>query len=745
MKIFDKKILFLTATIFLIALIAFFYFRVWSKPIFRLDSINNIQKYSNYYTEHYNSDNNDWEYPEFSSYYKNNLSHGAIEKFFNRIGLLARPIFDINDFIATIERVTKYRSEKNFISPFESRIKLKKDDKCIVFGDMNGALHSFARNLSELEKQKIIDNNLNIISPDTYIIFLGNVIGKSPYCLELLSIILNLMDKNKEKVFYISGSLEKESYWKNFSMRQEIKILFPEKDINNFIQNKITEFLNTLEDSVIATIQNNKNKDNEINKDNKDNKENDEKIIFLHDEFSDKFAKEKNLQIALVGEKKLDIIKELSGLEFADYDSGVAKWSLLSCPTLIYKKFLSFFKDAFVELKIGKSAATSILTLNNRDVREKEIIYSQTRLDPIFGQNLDKDGNSLEKEIYEIGSTMSTTGITAAFSREYKSGLETALFFNNKKSPFLVKPIILDDEYEPRLAKMNVEKLYNDYSVRSIISPSGTPTLALYLDMVKSGKIFVLFPHTGADIFRNSEIKNIIHFRASYTQEAKTTINYLINKQGAKNFAFFYQNDSFGTPIAKVAHEELKKAGISNWLDLPHIKTQSDFTNIIQQIKEKGPDAIALFSTNYATLEFIEQLGPEFFSGRTLFGVSLIFSDPFCKFLEDRGIKFLRTSIVPDPMDSEIEIVKEFRNNMELRGLNANQNSLEGYISSSLIVDAINKVIPPVSAKKIMEHFENMKDYELKGLKMTFNPEERSLSQPMWIKDPEKGWINYKY
>ena len=91
------------------------------------------------------------------------------------------------------------------------------------------------------------------------------------------------------------------------------------------------------------------------------------------------------------------------------------------------------------------------------------------------------------------------------------------------------------------------------------------------------------------------------------------------------------------------------------------------------------------------------------------------------------------------------EIAKEFRKNMISRGTNISSNTLEGYISGALISDAINKMLPPFTSKKIMTHFESMKNYNFKGLNLTFNPEKRDLSQPIWLKTQDLKWIHYKY
>lgn len=736
----NKYFLFFAITTITLASIFLFSQNNFLDTNFKLDNIKNIEKYTNFHTQNYITDDNDWLNPDFTSFYQNTLKPTILEKILIKIRISRKPFFSIKNFEKLLEKTTKERVQKKLISPFNETITLKKDNRCIVFGNLNGALHSFKRDLLELKKQKIINNNLEIVSPNTYFVFLGDVISKSPYCLELLNIIIALIDKNPQKIFYLRGRYEKDSNWRNFSMRRAIQIIFPayaSEQNKDSLQNKIDAFLSTLPDSLIINIYGHKSKNNGL-------------IMLSNEEVPEIIENNSELftnkiKFMLLGEKKHDIIKELSGLEFFGYECGVAKWSLLSCPTTIYKKFSSFYNDAFVELIIGQSAEKSLLQLYNRDTRTQDIDYKKIIYDPIFGHTIKTKADVAEESVFNIGSTMGITGVISAFAQEYKAGLETAIYFNNEIGDNLIKPVIFNDGYTPNIARINVEKLLNQYSIKNIISPMGTPTLAFYLDKVKAGEVYVFFPYTGAIKFRDKELKNILHFRPSYSDEARSIINYLVKDAGITNFAIFYQNDSFGMPIAQTAHDELKKLGITKWLDLPHLSTQTNFKELIEKIKLTGPEAIALFSTTFATQEFIEQLGPDFFSERILFGVSFIFSDPFCKFLDNRGIEYLLTSIVPDPITSTLRIAKEFREHLAKRGIKANSNAFEGYISASLIIDAINKINPPITEDKIMKYFENMKDYKLKGLNLTFNPETRDLSQPTWIRNMENEWITYKY
>ena len=715
---------------------------------YKFETLGDLEKYANFYPENYELENNDWEDPTFFNLYKTKMRHSIIDKIFIRLGFKDIPVWNVYKFRDLIRKITDDRLSKKLINPFDKNVELKNDYKelengykVIIFGGFHSAFHSLVRNLEELEKQKIIDNNLKIISPKTILVILGDAIDRGPYSLEVLNVLLTLIEKNPEMVTYLRGNHESPGgkNWRNFNTKRQIKILFPSlvqtkakgniliKEEKDNLFNDLDKFFDTLPDSLTINIKATK-----------------EKIILSYAEIRKLFENKNDVKFIILGEKRFDVLKESTGLEFVGYDYGAAKWATMVNPTPVYKKFFKFHYDAFLELTIGSSAQNCILTLCNRDVLENDPEYKKTSYDPIFSHKLKNKSPFVPKNIFHIGSTMGLTGLNAAVCTEHKIGFETSTFLNNQNNENLILPVILDDGYSPRIAKSNINKLLNIYSINTILAPTGTPTLSFYLNMIKSGKVYVFFPDTGAVIFRDKNIKNILHFRPSYTQEVKTSIGYLIKTRAIKNFAFFYQNDSFGKPIADSAQKELEKNGIKNWTDLPCLKTQEEFGDTIDKIKSSMPEAIGCFASAGPTTKFIDELGIDFFAGRILFGISILFNDAFKKYLDARGIKYILTDVVADPETSELEIAKEFKKEMNLRLLNKSSSSLEGYISVSLFSDAIKKIKPPVTTEKIMKYFESMKNYNFKGLILTFNPETRDLSQPIWLRTLDLKWVIYK-
>ena len=696
--------------------------------------LEDLEKYAQFYTEYPKIDNN-WSDPIFVDFYKNTLMHSWFDKLLVWLGIRDIPMWDVYQFKVLLEQMTKRRNKPalEVIGDEQKRknLVLNEGSKLVIFGDLHGAFHSMVRNLRELKKQKVINEKLKIIQPNTFFVILGNAISKSPYSLELLNILLLLQSKNPEHVIYIRGADEQGGHWKNFSMARALKNLFPkflEASEEIPMESKIDAYFSTLPDSLVIKI---KGKE-------------DEKILLTHEKNDEQYLNDPGIKLLFFGQKISTLMRAPYGLEFMGWEVNAAIWSVFSAPIVVYQKFFGFNYDVFVEFSIDSRVKTSLLTLYRHKAlhRDKgEVVYHKSFYNPLFGYPLkNKKDDILSKNVYRVGSSLALTGQTGPLGYEIKNGLETALFFSNAQSNNLIKPIILNDEYVPRLAFTNVKKLVDDFQVDTLIIPIGTPTVSRYLPLAEAGKIAILFPYSGADKFRKENLKNIINFRPSYADEVDVLIDYLVNKYGARKFAFFYQNDEYGAPIVKDVHKKLKKMGIETWLDLPYLAMQSDFSKLVEKTKKYMPDAIGCFSSYAPTKEFVIQLGLDFFTNKTFFGVSFVFSLALFYFLEESGIEYILSTAVPPPRCKK-EIVVDFMEKMKKRGFRINPISLEGYIAGELLADAISKIERPITKEKIIQYFEGLKDYKFKGLTLTFNPKKRDLSQPVWVKPFKEKWI----
>lgn len=701
-------------------------------------TLQGLQSYTARHEENVLSDNNNWSDPRYINYYKS-VQPTFFTKMGRALGFITKPEWDAFSFKDLIKKVTQYRNEHKELTKDIITLPIKTGQKVVIFGDLHGTLHSLVRDLQELKNQGILDDNL-MVQEGYHIIFLGNLVNRSPYSLEVLTTVITLMDKNPERVIYLAGKDESNKYWENFTMRRALQnsaqTAADPEDGQVPLETVINSFFKTLPRMVKIT--------------HADVKEEDA-IYCVHNAITVEELRAKDVMAVIYGERYEDVNPslELNGLRRIGFTYGTAMWSIMSSPVPLYQEFLHFYYDAFVILQMGKKIQQSIVTLYNNDVRTS-FDYEKTSRDILFGRIIKDASEFTTNPLFinkplDIGSTIDISGMAFSYGLELKRGFDLALRERNLDKGVqghLILPTFLDDGYDPHTAKLNMNTLTQEYKISLIAVPMGTAPLLSYIDKIKSGEISVFFPVTGATILRNADLKNIIHFKASYQDEMRALIDYMIKEYGTKNFAFFYQTDAYGQDALAAAHRELKKYGITQWIDIPYSREQTDFREQADKVRDANPDALGLLSVSLPTQAFLGELGTDYLLKRHIFGASFLESDDLRRYLDDRGILYTFAFIVPDPAKSALPLVQDYRKAMDSIGARYSGNSLEGWIAAQLILDAMDHVTLPITRQKVMTYLEGLKNYDLGGLKLTFNPNTRSFELPVYIENEKNEFFN---
>jgi len=566
------------------------------------------------------------------------------------------------------------------------------------------------------------------------------------------------MERNPDRLFYIKGKHETNNHWYNFTLKYQLENYFGGRILYEAnvakLEQLITDFFNSLSGALYITQKDSTNNviclSNYI--ENYALGSNYFERFFSRDIGSiehiavtrNKTSQEYNIVALIKGGNEVHTPLASNGLTLLEPYKYATVWSVFSCPSLIYQRYFNIYNDACVELTIGKNLMRATLQLFYQDVRNREG-FNKGKLFNAATGGLAYDAN--KEASYFVGSSMPLTKGLPEMGQDIKNSMFNLIndwnldnYLNNR----FIQVTILDDEYKPNLALKNIEKLINDYKIDTILLPVGSPTLSAYLNLVKEGKISVLFPATGNPGFRKEDLKNIIHWRASYAEEARVLVNYMLNENAVKKFAFFYQNDSYGLGPLEAAHALLKEKGITDWIDIPYNKTGLNFDEAAAALAKAQPDAIGLFSIPSSTKEFFRKVGIEQLINKKIFGISFIADDSFRSFAIEQGLKIVLAQVVPNPRTSNLEIAKEFRSFMDKHNLSYNVYSLESYICTSLYLEALKSVKDIATRKQILAYFEAFKAFQYKGLTMTFNPKTRDLGQSVWLEIDENNWKEYK-
>ena len=724
--------------------------------------------------EYPENNNNDWLNPDYT------LFHTAhMPSFFSRIlqfAGLRKPLWSVSQFKAQLEMFVSLREKVGYLGRFVQKITPSKGARFFMWGDVHGSFHSLIRQLAYLKKEGIIDESLIIIAKDCFFVINGNVIDQSAYNLETLSLILLLLYKNPTNMVYIRGEHEDRQTWHNYDLKNELMVR-----AKNFSSEKIplnsliTRFFNTLplalyligetvENHVSAVRISYYGRDSEeLNEDTFEHflttpqeKHNVISSAFILDSSKqptirdEKSYRSIDIKAIIKGEDRSTTFTPTDGLANLIPDQGAQAWSLLSAPNNTYRRLYNFFNDAFAVLTVAESIDKWTISLYTQDVREllgiKKIksyyltsgisIYavSQETIDKINKTKPIMLGSSMDLSRAKILSERIRDGLYAYISMINKAG-----GINNR----LINLNILDDMYMPSLARQNIQQFLQS-GISIILSPSGSPTIEAFLDLVKEKKILVLFPPTGAPIFRQPDLVNMINFRPSYAAEAYALVEHAVKNLRVHNIVFFYQNDAFGLGALYGGRIAAKDFNVKEIFEVSYSRNDVSFARQIEQIKDKNPDAICFFATADASRQFIMQMTVQYLTGIRLLGLSDWGADIFKNFIKYKGVDYVITNVVPNPRTSDLEIVREFREKAKKEKLKLDPFTLEGYINAALTVKLLTMSNSDDSHPVLVTKAESIKHEKFKGLQLNFEPKTRELSNTFWIDTGEDEWVEHQ-
>ncbi len=699
-------------------------------------NLDNLIKHSANMDEFPKSNNDNWNNPDYSTVNLSTRKHNFFKRLLSKITNYRynkHSIFFPELFVGLLTNLLKKReplSEDNKVL----NIRPEKNSKFIIFGDIHGAFHSLIRDLEKLKSLDLIDDTLKINQPDCYLIFNGNVVGGSPYVIETLTVVLSLMLRNPDHVFYVRGPHENNKLQYSYQAYNELKIKTEHifKNSTDVLANYLDQFFKTL--PVAIYIEDDCHQLLRISH-------------FKLDDEVDKFIDTADVKVMVQGLKRTITYQISSGLELLAPEKGISKWSILSCPTSSFKDLYNFTFDTFVILKTHGNIKRWIFDLYTQDA-EKLPGYSEYLFNPVYAMKINDQAQinlfDYQHEIV-IGTTLDLSKTSAVLGERMYQGLSLGISQTNSQGGIKNRPIrlvVLDDQYAPHIAKKNVTLLLEQYNTNLILSPIGTPTTETYLPLIKEKKLLVMFPYTGATIFRKKSLDHIIHLRTSYATEAKVLIQYATELMGIKRFIIFYQNDSYGTAALEGAREAFKRYNISDFVETPYQRNNPNIDACAAEVIKFNPSAILFFSTHAPSRALIQKLGVNRLVDIKLFGISFL-TDVFRIFLNTIGLQLIISRVMPDLDGSNLPIVAEYRSAIEQNffGGVVSEDSFEGYINASFLTTILDSIKPPYTKEKLIAEFEAIQNYNFKGMKLNFDPLTRELYKEVWIDTGKKAII----
>lgn len=351
-----------------------------------------------------------------------------------------------------------------------------------------------------------------------------------------------------------------------------------------------------------------------------------------------------------------------------------------------------------------------------------------------------------EKNLIKIGTILGLTGSTRETHLKILEGLTLRIDKANKSGELGNKKIILtalDHEYVPAVAVKRMEELVQDYKIDIIISPSGTDVINACIPVIRKNKILV-FGSISRPTLPCDDL-DISFLTVSFPDEAAKLVEYSLTMPLIKKVAIFYQDDNFGKSMLNRAMGILKTANFvdQNILVTGYEPNTTRVSKSVTAIRNFTPNGLFVFALVPPTVALLSNFTDAAVL-KYLFGLSSINNGAVAKLFSDKGFKFIRTHLIPNYKEQSadmLDITKNYLDALKEKNLEPDDLSFECFVTADLFIELLQKIVGTITKEKIVQKMEILKNYDLKGLKINYDNQNRQFLHDIWIETETGDWI----
>ena len=310
----------------------------------------------------------------------------------------------------------------------------------------------------------------------------------------------------------------------------------------------------------------------------------------------------------------------------------------------------------------------------------------------------------------KLGMSNALTGPTSQLGLKLRKGSQVYFDKINNLGGIYGRRIELisyDDGYEPENTVRNTRLLIEQEQVFALFGYVGTPTSHAILSIIKQKETPYLMPFTGADFLRSPQIKNVFNLRASYLQEAKAQIKYLIENQNLKHFALVIQADEFGLAAQRSYVKALSHYNLIPVVNERFKRNSSDISKVLEKLKTKSVDAVLFVGTylpfsRLINLAHQQNIKPYFSS------LSFVSSaDVFARL--DYPSKVIISEVMPEPNTCQVSFCQQFLADMNKAGVEQTDGiQFEGYFNAYVLTNVIRQCGKNLTRSCLLKKLSNL-------------------------------------
>jgi len=324
-----------------------------------------------------------------------------------------------------------------------------------------------------------------------------------------------------------------------------------------------------------------------------------------------------------------------------------------------------------------------------------------------------------------LGMSTALTGPAAKLGETVRDGVLAGLERANRAGGVggrHLRLLVLDDGYEPARTAPNMRQLLERDHVLAVVGNVGTPTAVAAIPIANEQKTLFFAPYTGAgSIRKNPPDRYVINYRASYEEEIRAVFTTLLSQGGLQleDIALFTQKDAYGDAGYAACIAALRPHGLKEERQLLHVRYDRNTLAVEDALASllfapRQPRVVVMVGSYAPCAKFIKLADAAGFKP-VFHNLSFVGSESLAKELGPLASKVLVTQVVPDPFDTTLPIVCEYRADLQMSasGTSPSFASLEGYLAARILIAALERLPGPPTREGMVTALEALGEFDL--------------------------------
>ena len=225
---------------------------------------------------------------------------------------------------------------------------------------------------------------------------------------------------------------------------------------------------------------------------------------------------------------------------------------------------------------------------------------------------------------------------------------------------------------------------------------------------------------------RNPFKKYVVNVRGSYYQEMEKLAQYLVDQQGLKKIACFYQNDGYGNAGFSGIKIALKKRSMELVVTGTYERNTVAVKSGLLKIRKAKPDAVIMVGAYKPCATFIKQAKKVGMKDTLYCNISFVGTEALRKELGSAGEGCIISQVVNFPWDESIPFIKEHSAAMKKYQTSAKIGfvSLERYIVAKLFCMVAKSVKGDLTRENFISTIGSIGTFDLDGVSLKYGKDD---------------------